>query len=267
VQKDKPFQTVMTTHSTHITSHAALPSLVFFTNTGRATLGKSQYSTTLSPYEAADIERYLDATRSALFFSRKVILVEGPAELFVIPPLVKKVMGIDLERLGISIIPIYGVHFQAYAKLFNNLALPKKCAIVADGDLTPDDGEEIDLGEEISEFPALESLQTEYVGVFKCRTTFERALTIGGLLRTLAVAAEECGAPVIARTLREGYKSVSAEIKPAKRAAMLLPLSDRVLSTAKRFGKARFAQVVSKHIALAEDIPDYIKNAVIWLIS
>jgi putative ATP-dependent endonuclease of OLD family len=42
-------------------------------------------------------------------------------------------------------------------------------------------------------------------------------------------------------------------------------LSDKVLNTAKRFGKARFAQVLSKHINLAEEMPDYIRNAVDWL--
>ena len=67
------------------------------------------------------------------------MLVEGPAELFLIPALVKKVKGIDLAREGVSVIPIYGVHFDVYARLFSEDGLPKKCAIVTDGDLKPSD--------------------------------------------------------------------------------------------------------------------------------
>ena len=78
---------------------------------------------------------YLDATRSTLLFARKVILVEGPAELFLIPVLVKQVLGLDLDSLGITVVPIYGVHFDVYARLFGENMLPKKCAILADGDL------------------------------------------------------------------------------------------------------------------------------------
>ncbi len=266
VLKDKPFQTLMTTHSTHITSDAALPSFVFLTNNGQFTSGNSQKTTSLSAYEIADIERYLDATRSSLLFARKVILVEGPAELFVIPPLVKKVMGIDLERFGVSVVPIHGVHFQAYAKLFNNLALPKKCAIIADGDLTPDDGEEIDLEENLPEPLALETLKSDYVGVFQCRTTFERELTLKGLLPCLQAAAEECGAPITAKILRTKYKAVSRKgVEQKEQRALMAGLSDKVLNTAKRFGKARFAQVLSKHINLAEEMPDYIRDAIDWL--
>ena len=93
----------------------------------------------LQDSEIHDLERYLDATRSNLLFARKVMLVEGPAELFLIPALLKQVKGIDLRREGISIIPIYGVHFDVYAKLFSLNSLPKKCAIIADGDLKPSD--------------------------------------------------------------------------------------------------------------------------------
>jgi putative ATP-dependent endonuclease of the OLD family len=57
------------------------------------------------------------------------MLVEGPAELFLIPALLKQVMGIDLEREGISVIPIYGVHFDVYAKLFSTTSLTKNAPL------------------------------------------------------------------------------------------------------------------------------------------
>jgi putative ATP-dependent endonuclease of OLD family len=220
----------------------------------------------LQAKEVEDLERYLDATRSTLLYARKVILVEGPAELFLIPALVKKVMKIDLERLGISIIPIYGVHFKVYAKLFSSLALPKKCVIIADGDLIPSDASIIKSDEfEPYIAPNLESLKSEFINVFYCKKTFEIALTIPGLLPVLEKAAEECGASKIANELKKGYHLVSKNKE--KQEEIIETLSQKILNTAKRFGKARFAQIASKYINLAEDIPDYIRSAINWLIE
>ena len=47
----------------------------------------------------------------------------------------------------------------------------------------------------------------------------------------------------------------------------LNPGRDSVLRTAKRFGKARFAQVTSKHVGSATSIPDYIRRALEWLMA
>jgi putative ATP-dependent endonuclease of OLD family len=112
-----PFQTLLTTHSTHITSQASLASVIALTNTGRAASAVAAISsnTELTDGEVKDLERYLDATKSNLLFARKVMLVEGPAELFLIPALVKASLGIDLEREGISMVLIYGVHFKPTA--------------------------------------------------------------------------------------------------------------------------------------------------------
>ena len=269
VLKNKPFQSLLSTHSTHITSSAGLESMVLLTNNGQPrTIGAAPcFNDCLNPNETADLERYLDATRSTLLYARKVILVEGPAELFVIPPLVKAVMGIDLERYGVSVVPIYGIHFDVYAKMFNEMSMSKKCAIIADGDLVPSDSVEAEEGEEdLLTTPDLDSLSSDYVGVFRCKTTFERALTIPGILHCISAGAEECGAVKLSRTLKLADQKIKKEIWGSEeRGEKLNELRDKVLSTAKRIGKARFAQKVSKYIDSAENIPPYIRKAIEWL--
>jgi len=269
VLKNKPFQTILSSHSTHISSNANLSSLVLLTNTGLPdTIATNPCNNCkLSKGEIDDLERYLDATRSTLLYARKVILVEGPAELFIIPPLVKKIMNIDLDRHGVSIIPIYGVHFDVYAKLFGKLGMPKKCAIIADGDLRPSDSESVEVDEETMVSPPdLDALSNEYVGVFRCQTTFERALTIIGLLNCLSMAANECGATRLGKQLRDSHrKLVSGKYGVEEKNAVMSELRGKVLSISKRTGKARFAQIVSKHIDLAEAIPKYISDAIKWL--
>src|SRR5579862_9136881 len=177
---DLPFQSILTTHSTHVTSQAPLKSYVVLTQTAMPAISSSVPAddANLDDAEILDLERYLDATKSTLLFARKVMLVEGPAELFVIPALLKRVKKIDFHREGISVIPIYGIHFDAYAKLFSEDSLPKKCAIIADGDLAPSDADPSIKGEDdLPAPPNLETLETD--------------------------AATDIGAPKLAKQLRE----------------------------------------------------------------
>lgn len=263
-----PFQCILTTHSTHITANAGLASYVVLTQTGTPAIASSVPvdDAELEASEILDLERYLDATRSNLLFARKVMLVEGPAELFLIPALLKKVKGIDLDREGIAVIPIYGVHFDAYAKLFSEDALPKKCAIVTDGDLKPSDAEPgIEGEDDLPPPPDLKALENAYVRVFACATTLERAVTLGGTLEMFARAADDIGAPTVATRLRSGIAALAGVQDPGERREILDPLRDSVLNTAKRFGKARFAQIASRHIEAATVIPKYIVEAAEWL--
>lgn len=265
-----PFQSVLTTHSTHITAHAELNSYVVLTQTGGAAIASSvpAKAADLDDGQVADLERYLDATRSNLLFARKVMLVEGPAELFLIPALVKQVRGIDLEREGISVVPIYGVHFDVYAKLFAKSALPKKCAIVTDGDLVPSDADPALEGEDqLPPPPDLEELEGDFVKVFACKTTFERAVTLPGNMEMFAAAAEDIGAPIIARKLRVWAEQLEQDLDRDGRKVVLSEARKSVLNTAKRFGKSRFAQVASRYVETASQLPEYIGEALDWLIE
>ena len=265
-----PFQAILTTHSTHITANAPLESYIVLSQTTRPA-----YVVSTMPVEVAglkqseinDLERYLDATRSSLLFARKVMLVEGPAELFLIPALFKNVKHVELDREGISIIPIYGVHFAVYAKLFASGALPKKCAIITDGDLQPSDADPNIEGEDDCPAPPdLKAFENEHVRVFACKTTFEFELVSEGTLEMFARTADDIGAPRVAKRLRDGAVSLKDEkLKASERTKILGPLRKVVLNAAKRFGKARFAQIAARHAVQAEFIPKYLDEAVSWL--
>ena len=264
-----PFQSILTTHSTHITANAPLESYIVLSQTGGSAIASSvpAEDAGLKQPDIHDLERYLDATRSNLLFARKVILVEGPSELFLIPALLKHVKNIDLEREGVSVIPIYGVHFDVYAKLFAKDSLPKKCAIIADGDLTPSDAD-LDLkGEDDLTLPSdLAALENNFVHVFACKTTFERALVREGTLEMFARAADDIGAPTVAKHLRKGAESLADDAFDGdSKNQILKDLRNSVLNTAKRFGKARFAQIAGRHVDQAKGIPSYIDEAARWL--
>jgi putative ATP-dependent endonuclease of the OLD family len=259
-----PFQSILTTHSPNITSKAALDSFILLTNTGATApfAGTIAANADLAEEDVADLERYLDATKSSLLFARKVMLVEGAAEVLLISPLVKAILDIDLEREGISVIAIHGVHFDVFASLFNPACLPKKCAIVADADLDPAEANELADADAVSADedddqpvrPDLAALENAFVKVFLGDTTFEREITTDGNLAMLEATARALGAPRIAQKLSDaGFLGADDELK------------DAVLRTAKRFGKGRFAQVAARHATQATELPSYIVDAVEWL--
>ena len=271
----KGFQTIVTTHSSHITSQANLSSIVVLSNDGTPATkvsvpGIHEGEPTLTDLQIKDLERYLDATRATLLFARKVMLVEGPAESFLLPPLVEAVMDINLEEYGISVIPIHGIHFNSYAALFGDSGIQRKCAIVSDGDLAPSDAvseDDDELGDDIPDVD-LEALENDFVKVFRCATTFERAITIRGTLDMMILTIEQCGFPVVLERLREAKDSLpEAGALSEDQKEVLKEARNRILRAAKRVGKARFAQIASRYVSEATRIPRYIREAVEWLID
>lgn len=263
-------QVLISTHSTHISSQAKLESVVLLTanSSNHASTIVMSEDRGFSQGQIDSLERYLDATRSTLLYASRIILVEGVSEMFLIPPLVKSVMHVDFDRKGIAIIPIHGTHFDVYAKLFSSGFMRKKCAIIADGDLQQSQlNSADDQDEDTFSGPEFDSLISENVNVFRCRTTFERAITIPPLLRMLVATTEDCGAPQIAGRLRNGDERIRSGISDAESATIIEELRTRVLRTAIRFGKGRFAQAASKHVGLAEALPEYISQAMDWLLE
>ncbi|MGI2897117.1 ATP-dependent endonuclease, partial [Vibrio alginolyticus] len=91
-------------------------------------------SNKLEPNHVQCIERYLDAVRSDILFAKSVILVEGDAELILIPALVKSTLGISLDEMGISLIKMDGTVFKHISDLFHKERIRSYCAILTDLD-------------------------------------------------------------------------------------------------------------------------------------
>ncbi|MGG1444709.1 AAA family ATPase, partial [Brevibacillus laterosporus] len=133
-------QVIMTTHSSHVSSYADLDSLILFYKSKGTTLSKR--IGTIFDEKKKDqgehkryLERWLDATKSNIFFGQKVLLVEGIAERLLIPKFFKMLYkGKTLDGEGISIISVDGVAFRPFLHLFNPLGLDMKCAVLTDSD-------------------------------------------------------------------------------------------------------------------------------------
>ncbi len=98
------------------------------------------------------------------------------------------------------------------------------------------------------------TLNSKWIQVFMGKTTFESELTIDANLSMLEKTAKDLGAVKLAHKLEiADILGVDAELKTS------------VVKTAKRFGKARFAQTATNNVTDTCKLPEYIIKAIEWL--
>jgi putative ATP-dependent endonuclease of OLD family len=133
-------QIIITSHSTHIAAKLSLENtcvLYSDSNTGVTTAhyvlqgldGKKEANT------ISYLKRYLDSTKSRMLFARKVILVEGFAEQFLIPEFFKIYAGEEktIEKIGCNVINVNGIAFRHFLKIITN-GYFIKCLVLTDQD-------------------------------------------------------------------------------------------------------------------------------------
>lgn len=120
----KAMQLLLTTHSTNIASKMNLNRSVIIFNDQNG-LPASHYI--LSGIDEAKekstihyLSKYIDATKSRMFFARKLILVEGIAEQLLIPLFFKDDSEKSLEKVGCNIINVNGVAFSHFLKIIRS---------------------------------------------------------------------------------------------------------------------------------------------------
>jgi len=155
-------QVVMSTHSTHLSEVSDIEKVNIMKKVNeqlsfvmKPTNGLDLFGTNVLKHKGMAfsqiLSRYLDAKRSVLLFSKSVILVEGDGEEILIPALVKKVLGVSLDEMGIGLINVGSVAFENVACIFDETRLQRRCAIITDLDAIVDNAtkgsqEAMDLG-------------------------------------------------------------------------------------------------------------------------
>jgi predicted ATP-dependent endonuclease of OLD family len=132
----KHLQIILTSHSTHISSKLKLDNTLVLFKEGKKI--KSHYildgmDVNKDKESINYLSKYLDATKSTMFYSRKVILVEGIAEQLLLPKFFEKVTGSTLEKENCNIINVNGVSFSHFLKIIKN-GFFIKCVVFTDSD-------------------------------------------------------------------------------------------------------------------------------------
>ncbi|WP_347053618.1 ATP-dependent nuclease [Flavobacterium olei] len=152
-------QVILTTHSATITASCKLKSLnVLTVQDNENPIATLIADCEISPETEFFLERWLDITKSTLFFAKGLIFVEGIAEALVIKELsaiiiqekyLRKTNAKCLEDFGISIINLNGIYFQHFMQLFKgykihgdtNTVQPVECLPVRSACITDCDPE------------------------------------------------------------------------------------------------------------------------------
>lgn len=203
------------------------------------------------------LAKFLDVTKSQLFFSNGTILVEGISEALLIP-VFSRIMGkeYDIEKVGIEIVNINGVAFEHFAKLYNSddedKRLASKCVIITDDD-SKKETEEISSRAE----KALE-LQGGNLRVYLGKITFEYDLFMAG----------DDNEDIILKIYKEMHSRTEFnQDSKEKRAKFLIDKLNNFKD------KSELAYRLA--IKLDEDndarskfkVPNYIQNAIKWVVK
>jgi len=134
-QNQDRMQLLLTSHSTHIAAKLSLENTaIIYNNREEGRLDVHYVLSGLSDARTVHyLSKYLDATKSRMFFARKILLVEGIAEQLLIPRFYELHCGSTVERRGCNVINVCGVAFRHFLKVIGS-GFFVRCVVFTDSD-------------------------------------------------------------------------------------------------------------------------------------
>lgn len=297
--EENGFQIIVTTHSATITASCGLGSLNVLTiNEGSNPASSLIADYKLNPESLFFLERWLDITKSTLFFAKGILFVEGIAEALVVKELAKRVIETHLgnevnspktlDDFGVSIINLNGIYFRHFMQLFQGYKLDKesnplydvtsipiRCAGITDCDpqkvseTKPTPTNPCKCGNTHSTDYANELLlhKSEHCRIFTNLKTFEYDLGM-----------EKNNLQTLYKIIFEGYSNMVAGAKDAedksKKDWTTCSIEDKAEECFKLLSlieksKGEFAQKLAYKLATETGIeftvPSYIEDAILWV--
>lgn len=131
-------QILVTTHSTHIASYLELKNTVIMYKNrnlidNHYLLKGFNENISRDKQSIRYLQKWLNATNSTMFFTRKLIFVEGIAEEILLPVFYQWQCGKSLQKVGCQIINVNGVAFANFLDIVKN-GYFVKTAVVTDSD-------------------------------------------------------------------------------------------------------------------------------------
>lgn len=247
-------QIIYSTHSTHISAVSRISRMnILAKKKNYAEVYQPAYG--LKRKKITKLERYLDAVRSNLLFAKGVILVEGDAEEILIPIIIKKVLGVSLDEMGISLINIRSTGFENVAQIFHDDRINRRCAIVTDMDKSLDGKNNLESEKKgIERKKRLDKFaeNNKWIEIFCADYTFEvDFIKAGNSYEAKKLVNDIYKLQSSAESAKNELKSKKVEI-----------YGERVLKMANKVGKGWFAIMLGNEISFATAIPEYILHAI-----
>lgn len=116
-------QTIITTHSPQITAQYSPDSIAHIINRNSRSYAASEGCSSCISEAWDNLGYRMSILPAEAFFSRVVLLVEGPSEKLFYTELAKA-LDIDLDFYNISILTVDGVQFEVYVNVLNAMEIP-----------------------------------------------------------------------------------------------------------------------------------------------
>lgn len=262
-----PVQVFVTSHSPNFASIAKLSSMVCLIETDQGVTSFLPRSVVFGKGKLEKLERYLDVTRAEFFFARRIIFVEGAAELMLASVLAQK-CGHNLRDHAVSLISVEGLNFDCFMPLFGKDRIRIPVSVITDADPS----EEVDgkiralypkLGDTVAvsdNTQAMLKLADEWVQVFHGLKTLEYDLALYESNRAVMIKTLKSLHPRIGAAVESSVNDATDDAAKAK--ALFSGMFER---DSGNVSKGRFGQALAQ--ALLEsgvgcDVPAYIRHAI-----
>ena len=132
-------QIIISTHSPILASKINLKNLILIKNGIGYDMAEGM--TGLQKGDYLFLQRFLDSTKSNLFFAKGIVMVEGDAENILIP-VIADILGYPLEKYGVSIVNVGSTAFLRYSGIMvrndgTDIGIP--VSVITDCDVQPYD--------------------------------------------------------------------------------------------------------------------------------
>lgn len=256
---EKAVQVFATSHSPHFASIAKIDTVGCLHQGADGIKAFFPRNVSFSRTKKEKLQRYLDVTRAELFFARRIIFVEGAAELFMVPVLAD-LLRINLRRHSISVLSTEGLNFDAFLPLFGENALNVRVAVISDGDPPGSYPRLEDKPQRSATAVDIQARGNSFVQPFFALKTFEYDLALYPENRTVMLKALEDIHPNIAKDLREALGMVPEEDRPRKLFSGMFERGEGKTNVQ----KGAFGQALAHAVAAGGDpfvVPRYVVEA------
>lgn len=316
---DFDIQVIITTHSSLLAASVPFENIISFNKFNDGISITPLIECGVEKSAAGFLNRWLDATKTALFFSKGNIFVEGIAEAILIPELAKVYLKkqneagrtkiTSLEEAGISVINMNGIYFQYFMQIYNGYSviipdqkdgetkkdykervkaliqksvlgsgefaatkrIGAKCVAITDNDpkaeIYPSKDDHAEGNNPQLYYAKQVQNMTENCRVFINRKTFEYDLALESHHNSkmmLEILLEEIPTDGSIKSNMEDYIEkidVGEAIDDAQMAGFILNQVD-----SNYMGKGRFAQLLAEQIDSSFDVPEYISDAISFIL-
>lgn len=253
------FQIFITSHSPTITARADLDSLIVVQCQENDVFTYSLARSELLEDNKKYLSKFLDVTKSQLFFSNGVIFVEGISEALLLQKFSKIIGGeYDLDKMGIELVIVNGVAFEHFGKLFNSNDESKRLNIRAV--IMTDDDRDQETEEVSSRALNALALRGGLLHVETSIVTFEYEL----------IMASDFNKDLLLSIYTEMHPISASRISGDTRSEFALNFLSKVESNKAKSELAhRLALRLEKDEAVRRQfvVPNYIKRSISWVIK